>query len=79
MAEINVRTLMMAVQAVDAKIRELSRRIDGAKAVEATDFEDLLLCYTRAADDLREAYRAACKPNGNMPPYEKLVATNDPY
>ena len=77
MPEVNGRTLMMAVQAVDAKVQELSAQVEQADADEATDLEDSLLSYMKAADDLREAYEAALKLSSNLPPYAKLVRATD--
>ena len=78
MAEINGRTLMMAVQAVNAKIRGLSQEIENAQDdADLINLEDLLLAYSKAADDLRDAYRTECEFSSNLPPYEKLVPFDD--
>lgn len=78
MPEVNGRTLMMAVQAVDAKMLALAQALDEAGEDAATDLEDLLLAYALAAEDLRAAYTAAQALADNLPAYEKLVAAGKP-
>ena len=73
MPEVNGRTLVMAVQAVDAQVQALSKQIVAAGEDDATDLEDLLLTYMKAADELRTAYEAALKLSSNLPPYARLV------
>ena len=74
MPEVNGRTLVMAVQAVDAQVRTLSRQIDAASEDDdVTDLEDLLLSYMNAAAELRTAYEEALKMSSNLPAYAKLV------
>lgn len=73
MAMISSRTLMMAIQAVDAKVKNLSAQIDQADEDDVSDLEDALLAYTKAADDLRDAYEVALRLSSNLPAYEKLV------
>ena len=75
MAEINGRTLMMAIQAVDEKLQQLSQAIEACKEDELIDLEDMLLCYSKTADDLRKAYLLECKQCSNLPDYGKLVST----
>ena len=78
MPEVNGRTLVMAVQAVDAQVRTLSRQIDAASEDDdVTDLEDLLLSYMNTAAELRTAYEAALKLTSNLPPYAKLVGASD--
>ncbi len=66
---------MMAIQAVDEKIRALTTRLDAADpdTQDVTDLEDALLSWEKAADELKVAYEAAVKMSGNLPAYDKLV------
>ncbi|MCX7108562.1 MAG: hypothetical protein NTX45_00240 [Proteobacteria bacterium] len=78
MPEVNGITLAIAVQAVDAKIQSLSQEIESASEDEVTDIADLLLSYTKAADDLRDAYLVALRQSSNLPPYDELVTAGEP-
>jgi hypothetical protein len=73
MPNINERTLVMAIQAVDYKIASLEREIDAVPPDAGADLELLLLNYSNAAEDLRRAYQEAMRESDNLPPYEKLV------
>ena len=75
MPEVRGPTLMMAIQAVDEKIRALTTRLDAADpdTQDVTDLEDALLSWEKAADELKMAYEAAVKMSSNLPPYDKLV------
>lgn len=78
MADLDGRTLMMAVQAVDAQIHSLSAQIDHAgEDDDVIDLEDLLSGYAQAADALRAAYEAAELSSSNLPPYDTLVRAAD--
>ena len=44
--------------------------------ITSADIEDILLSYTKAANDLREAYLIAFNKSSNLPPYEELVAAD---
>jgi hypothetical protein len=78
MSDVDGRTLMMAVQAVDAQIRVLSAQIDHAgEDDDVSDLEDALYGYTQAADALRVAYEAAEITSSNLPPYDRLVRATD--
>jgi hypothetical protein len=66
---------MMAVQAVDEKLRAITAKIDAA-AEDDDDVSDLeyeLMSYEKAAQELRIAYEAAVKMASNLPAYDKLV------
>ncbi len=73
MPEIDGHTLMMAVQAVDARIHALEVEADQAEGLAARDLEDLLMSYMLTASTLRKGYEEALKLSSNLPPYEKLV------
>jgi len=75
MPEVTGRTLMMAIQAVDAKMQAIETAIDAADEDDQADLEDLLLSYEKAADELRAAYLAALRLSSNLPSYDVLVKT----
>lgn len=70
MAEIDVKTLVMAVQAVAAEIRRL-RALPEADVVPGDDL--LLEDYECAAENLEEAYALVAGSATNLPPYAQLV------
>jgi hypothetical protein len=74
MADIDGQTLLMAVRAVQAQIHALEAQIDEAgEDDDVSGQEDLLMGYTRAADTLRIAYEAEELASSNLPPYDRLV------
>jgi hypothetical protein len=73
MPEINGRTLMMAIQAVDEKIHRLVAELDGDDTSEAGELELLLLSYEKTAAELKAGYQQAQAALSNLPPYETLV------
>jgi hypothetical protein len=77
MAEVNGRTLMLAIQAVDAKMRTLQARLELAgDEDDAADAEEMLMSYEGAAENLRAAYEIARLAASNLPPYAELVGSN---
>jgi hypothetical protein len=74
MPEINGRTLMMAIQAVDFKINDIVRQLDEVEDADGGELEMLLLSYEKAATSLKSAYEEALKTVSNLPPYETLVS-----
>jgi hypothetical protein len=74
MPDISGSTLMMAIQAVDAKISEISKQIeDGHDIDDVGEVDQLLLGYEKALQELRAGYEEALRTSGNLPPYELLV------
>jgi hypothetical protein len=71
MAEVSGRTLMMAVQAVDATISSIKESGDAGEL--EPDLEELLVSYSRAEMELKAAYLEARKSSPGLPPYEQLV------
>ena len=72
--EVSAKTLVMAVQAVDAEIRRL--RALPEEAVVPGD-ELLLVDFETAAEELEEAYAEAMRTYSNLPPYSQLVNRRD--
>ncbi|MFC4705897.1 hypothetical protein [Paraburkholderia caffeinitolerans] len=66
----------MAIQAVHDAIRTLEVRLDDLEG-DPLDDTEMLLAYTRAADELRQAYEIARLNTSNLPPYDQLVPPPD--
>ncbi len=76
MADVSGNTLLMAVQAVNDAIAALDSRIrDGSG--DPMDDTDMLMSYTRAAEELRAAYEVARLTSTNLPPYDELVESGE--
>lgn len=73
MPQISGSTLVMAIQAVDAKIHQITEQLETDASPEAGDLELLLLSYEKAAQELRAGYEEAQRTISNLPPYQKLV------
>lgn len=72
MADVSGNTLLMAVQAVNDAIAALDERIrDGSG--DPLDDTQMLMSFTRAAEELRAAYEVARLTSSNLPPYEALI------
>ena len=71
MPEIATNTLIVAIQAVDAQVRQLR------KAAECDDAEaeemELLEQWEDAASDLERAYDVEARDVLNLPPYDELL------
>lgn len=76
MPNINGKTLVLAIQAVDFKMANLEQTIDSLPPDEGSELESLLLSYTNAAHALKQAYQEALTESTNLPPYEKLVRSD---
>ncbi|MCK9605748.1 MAG: hypothetical protein M0R33_04770 [Methylomonas sp.] len=70
MPEVSGKTLVMAIQAVDAEIQRLRALPD---EVLVPGDEILLVDFETAAEDLEEAYTEAARICSNLPPYSQLV------
>jgi len=76
MADVSGNTLLMAVQAVAESMDTLRERLK-TPGPDTLDDTEMLLAYTRAADELRRAYEVARLNAGNLPPYEDLLDADD--
>jgi hypothetical protein len=70
MPEVSGKTLVMAIQAIDAEIRRLRALSD--EAIVPGD-EMLLVDFETAAEELEDAYAEITRTHSNLPPYAKLV------
>jgi hypothetical protein len=67
--------LMMAIQAVDAKINEISKQMaEGCDIAGVGETDQLLLGYEKALQELQAGYEEALRTSSNLPPYELLVS-----
>jgi len=76
MADVSGNTLLMAVQAVNDAIATLDARIRDGSGDPLADTE-MLMGYTRAAEELRSAYEVARLTSSNLPPYDELVESDE--
>lgn len=79
MAQIDVNTLLMAIQAIEAQSAVLTGKLElmalagRLELDEAADTEDMLLGYSKAAETLRLGYEAEARKTGHLPAYEALL------
>ena len=73
MPEVDGNTLVMAIQAVDDKLRALETARDLAGDEKSDDFFEEIMAFDNAAQKLKVAYEQALKMANNLPPYEKLL------
>lgn len=71
MPEISINTMIVAIQAVAAQVKELRITVDGDDA-QPEDMQ-LLEEWTEAAEDLERAYDTSARTVINLPPYDSLV------
>jgi hypothetical protein len=71
MPTINNQTLIIAIQAVAAEIRNLRSAISDGDA--EPELLQLLEDYQNAAENLERAYDVAAQTALNLPPYNELV------
>ncbi|AVK07042.1 MULTISPECIES: hypothetical protein [Pseudomonas aeruginosa group] len=67
------QTLMVAIQCVAARTRELDAQLQSDDPENAAELEQLLVGYDLAADDLKNAYEEALAQYSGLPPYDRLV------
>ncbi len=73
MSNIDIRTLAMAIRAVDYKMADIEKELTASPPDQGADLEVELLDYDNAAQKLKNAYLEALRGVSNFPPYEKLV------
>lgn len=74
MPEVDGNTLVMAIQAIDDKLRALETARDLAGEDGADDFFEEIMAFDDAAHKLKLAYEHALRMANNLPPYETLVS-----
>ena len=73
MAPLNLRTLMKAIQAVNAELRRFTAPVAGDPGKLEPDHQELLLSYSLAAMELKEMYVNQRASASKFPSYEQLV------
>jgi len=71
MPEISINTMIVAIQAVAAQVKEL--RITVSRDDAQPEEMKLLEEWVEAAEDLERAYDAAALTVINLPPYDRLI------
>jgi hypothetical protein len=71
MPEISIDTMIVAIQAVAAQVKEL--RVTVARDDAQPEEMKLLEEWIEAAEDLERAYDSAARTVLNLPPYDKLT------
>lgn len=71
MPEISVNTMIVAIQAVAAQVRQMR----AVAAMDDAQPEELMLLeeWLEAAEDLERAYDKAAQTIINLPPYDRLA------
>jgi hypothetical protein len=71
MPEISINTMIVAIQAVAAQVKELRATVsrEDAQPEEMQMLEE----WVEAAEDLERAYEVAARTVINLPPYDRLV------
>lgn len=72
------QTLMVAIQCVAARTRELDAQLQNDDPQNAAELEQLLVGYDLAADDLKNAYEQALGQYSGLPPYDRLIEDRCP-
>nr|4C18_A Chain A, TSI2 [Pseudomonas aeruginosa]4C18_B Chain B, TSI2 [Pseudomonas aeruginosa] len=73
MMNLKPQTLMVAIQCVAARTRELDAQLQNDDPQNAAELEQLLVGYDLAADDLKNAYEQALGQYSGLPPYDRLI------
>jgi hypothetical protein len=70
--EISIQALVVCVEAVEARCRNLREQVAATDDPERYLEEDLLV-YSKARSELKRLYIEAQKTAVNFPPYEELI------
>ncbi len=73
MAEVDLITLMMSIQAVNAQIRKYEELLTSETLKDPEEIQLLVLSYEKAAMALKEAYLNDWREGSNLPEYSALV------
>jgi hypothetical protein len=72
MADVSGDTLLMAIQAVNDAIASLRVSLHDGSG-DSRDDTEMLMSYTKTAQELRAAYEVARLTTADLPPYDELV------
>jgi len=73
MVEVSVKTLVVALQAVNLAMSRIEAPVAGDLTELEPDQQELMLMYSNAAMELKACYLHARESNPGLPPYEQLV------
>lgn len=73
MAEVDIMTLMMSIQAVNAEIKKYESLLTSETLRDPDEIQSLILSYEKAANVLKDAYMQEWKEGSNLPEYSELV------
>ncbi len=70
---LSLKTLMTAVQGVNAEIFRIKDTVDGDLTELEPDDQDMLLAYSQAATELKAAYLERRRADISLPRYEDFA------
>lgn len=74
MANLDLLTLMMSIQAVQSEITKYEHLLTSETLRDTAEIQSLVFSYEKAAQSLKEAYLKEWSEGSNLPKYEKLVS-----
>lgn len=73
MAEVDIITLMMSIQAVKEQIKKYEALLTSETLRDPEEIQSLVFSYEKAADVLKEAYLQEWHEGSNLPNYTDLL------
>jgi len=73
MANVDIITLMVSIQAVKEQIKKYELLLTSETLRDPEEIQSLIFSYEKAARVLKDAYLRDWREGSNMPPYEELV------
>jgi predicted translin family RNA/ssDNA-binding protein len=73
MAEVDIITLMMSIQAVNEQIKKYEALLTSESLGDPEEIQSLILSYEKASVVLKSAYMAEWHQGSNLPNYFELV------
>lgn len=73
MADIDLITLMMSIQAVNEQIKKYESLLTSETLRDPEEIQSLIFSYEKAAEILKEAYLQNWSEGSNLPAYSILV------
>lgn len=73
MTEVSAKTLVMAIQGVDAEIQRIKASVDGHLSELEADDQELLFAFSQAATELKQVYAEEREASPDLPNYDDLV------
>jgi uncharacterized protein Yka (UPF0111/DUF47 family) len=73
MAEVDIITLMMSIQAVNDQIKKYEALLTSETLRDPEEIQDLIFSYEKAADALKNAYTKEWHEGSNLPKYSEIA------